>query len=458
MEPGRWRAVIAKVSRARDPGAMVRYVFGPGRAEEHLSPRVIAGNIAGADERAVREGLRAQAQLRSDLGRPSYHVALAAAPEDRRMDDGEWARISERFAVEMGLEECAWVTVRHDDVARDGREHVHLLAIAVTGAGERWDDSLDRPRAIKVCRAIEAERGLAVADAPERRVGQKARMAQPARHAAARADVVPDQQRARAGLERAIDRCDGTWPDLVGQAGRDGLRLAFRERSGRVTGVSVTVDRADGQGERTFRASALDRSLSAAQIAKRLAAQRLRTPEPARTQPAQTALAAHDARRAELERARTALPTAELDHLDELTTRRHALQQTVTTVNAQLTGLGPAPRWRADRHALDRAQLTRGLDAAHAALAAVDAEQHQLAEQLHDVNPAQVRDQYAALTRQLAEHQQQRDGLEAAALVQAARPSPGHQRPPGSSDPRDNRATPTHPRQPGRDHGPGHGR
>ena len=458
MESGWWRAVIAKVSRARDPGAMVRYVFGPGRAEEHLSPRVIAGNIAASDERAVREGLRAQAQLRSDLGRPSYHVALAAAPEDRRMDDAEWARISERFAQEMGLGECAWVTVRHDDVARDGREHVHLLAIAVTGAGERWDDSLDRPRAIKVCRAIEADRGLAVADAPERRVGQKARTTQTARHAAAREDVVPDQQRARAGLERAIDRCDDTWADLEREAGREGLRLAFRERSGRTTGVSVTVDRADGQGERTFCASALDRSLSAAQITKRLSARQaqLRTPKPARTRPAAAALEAHTSHREELERARAALPIAQLDRLDELTTRRHALEQTVTTAEEQLTGLGPEPRWRADRHALDRARLTRGLDDAHGALAAVDAEQHQLAEQLADVDPAQVRDQHAALTRQLAEHQQQRDAFEAAALVEVARPSPGHQRPPGSSDPRDDPGALT--RRPGRDHGGGRGR
>jgi Relaxase/Mobilisation nuclease domain len=453
--------VIAKVSRARDPGAMVRYVFGPGRAEEHLSPRVIAGNIAAADERAVREGLGAQAQLRADLGRPSYHVALAAAPEDRRMDDAEWARISERFAEEMGLESCAWVTVRHDDVQRDGREHVHLLAVAVTGAGERWDDSLDRPRAIKVCRAIEAERGLVVADAPERRAGRDARTAQAARYAAAREDAVPDQQRARAGLERAVDRSDGTWPDLMGQAGREGLRLALRERSGGVTGVSVTVDRADGQGERTFRASALHRSLSAAQITQRLGARReqLRTPEPARTRPAQTALAAHDIGRAELERARAALPIAQLDRLDELATRRQALQQTVTTVGEQLAGLPPAPRWRADRHAPDREQLIRGLDDAHAALAAVDAEHHQLAEQLHDLNPAQVRHQHATLTRQLAEHQQQRDALEAAALVAAASPSPGHQRPPGSSNARDNRATPTRPPcQPGREPGRGRGR
>jgi hypothetical protein len=440
---------------------MVRYVFGPGRAEEHLAPRVIAGNLAAGDERAVREGLRAQAALRSDLGRPSYHVALAAAPEDRRMDDAEWARISERFAEEMGLGECAWVTVRHDDVARDGREHVHLLAIAVTGAGERWDDSLDRPRAIKVCRAIEAERGLAVADAPERRTGREARTAQPARHAAARADVVPDQQRARSGLERAIDRCDGTWADLTRQAGSDGLRLAFRERSGRVTGVSVTVERSDGDGERTFRASALDRSLSAARIRERLSVRREppRTPEPARTRPAQTAqaaLAAHDIGREELERARAALPVAQLDRLDELAGRRQALEQAVTTIGEQLTVLGPAPRWRADRHAPDREQLTRGLSTHQQALAALDAERDQLAEQLADVDPAQVRDQHAALTRQLAEHQQQRDALQAAALVRAANPARGHQLPPGSSDRREDPGALT--RGPGRDRGPGHGR
>jgi chromosome segregation ATPase len=220
--------------------------------------------------------------------------------------------------------------------------------------------------------------------------------------------------------------------------------------------VSVTIDRSDGNGERTFRASALDRSLSAAQIAQRLAARRLRTPEPARNRSAQTALAAHDIAREQLERARAALPIAQLDRLDELTTRRHALQRTVATVGEQLTGLGPAPRWRADRREHDRAQLTRGLDDAHAALAAVDAEQHQLAEQLHDLDPAQVRDQHATLTRQLGEHQQQRDALEAAALLAAATPRPGQQRPPGSSDRRDDPGTLT--RRPGRDRGPGHDR
>jgi hypothetical protein len=459
LESRRRRAVIAKVSRARDPGAMVRYVFGPGRAEEHLSPRVIAGNLAAGDEREVREGLRAQAQLRADLGRPSYHVALAAAPEDRRMNDAEWAQISERFANEMGLEECAWVVVRHDDVQRDGREHVHLLAIAVTGEAQRWDDSLDRPRAIQACRAIEAERGLAVADAPERRGGRDARTPQAARYAAARDGEVPDQQRARSGLERAIERSDGTWPDLTCQAQREGLGLVFRERSGQVTGVSVTIDRSDGQGERTFRASALHRSLSAAQISQRLS-ERAEAVErdsvPAQPRSAKTTLAAHDGRREDLERALAALPVEELGRLDELTTRRQALLQAATTLGEQLAGLPPAPRWRADRHAHEREQLTRGLGTHQQALAAVDAEHHQLAEQLHDIDPAQVRHQHATLTRQLGEHQQQRDALEAAALVEAASPDPRHQRPPGSSDPRDDRDART--RRPGPQRGPGRGR
>jgi hypothetical protein len=263
--------VIAKVSRARDPGAMCRYVFGPGREEEHVDARVIGGNIAAEDERQVREGLRAQAQLRPDLQRPSYHVALAAAPEDRRLDDREWSEISERFAAEMGLDSCAWVAVRHDDPDRDGREHVHLLAVAVTDEGGRWDDSLDRPRAIQACRALEAERGLEVADAPERR-GRfvDASTPQAARYAARRDQEVPDKQRARSGLERAIDRSDGTWQSLKDQAEQDGLGLTFREREGRVTGVGVTVDRADGAGERTFKGSALARGLSAQGIGERL--------------------------------------------------------------------------------------------------------------------------------------------------------------------------------------------
>lgn len=236
-----------------------------------MDARVIAGNLAAGDERGVREGLRAQARLRPDLRRSSYHVALAAAPEDRRMGDSEWARVCERFASEMGLDSCAWVAVRHDDVEADGREHVHLLAVAVTDQGKRWDDSLDRPRAIRACREIEAEHGLVVADAPERRGYSDATTPQTARRAARRDGEVPDKQRARSGLERALERCDGTWPGFQGQAEREGLRLQLRERGGEVKGVGVTVDRADGEGERTFKASALHRSLSAAGIEQRLA-------------------------------------------------------------------------------------------------------------------------------------------------------------------------------------------
>jgi hypothetical protein len=141
----------------------------------------------------------------------------------------------------------------------------------VTGEGGRWDDSLDRPRAIAACRGLEADRGLAVADAPERRAGfVDATTPQAARYAAQRDHEVPDKQRARSALERAIDRSDGTWPGLREMAGREGVELQLREREGRVTGVGVTIDRADGNGERTFKGSALARGLSAAGIGERL--------------------------------------------------------------------------------------------------------------------------------------------------------------------------------------------
>jgi hypothetical protein len=262
--------VIAKISRARDPAAMARYVFGPGREEEHVDARVIAGNIAASDERQVREALRGQARLRPELERCSYHVALAAAPEDRRMADGEWAQISGRFAADMGLDACAWVAVRHDDPEQDGREHVHLLAVAVTDEGKRWNDSLDRPRAIQAARAIEAEHGLALADAPERRGYSDATTPQTARRAARREMEVPDKQRARTGLERALERCDGTWQGLSETAEREGIGLQYRMRDGQVKGVGVSIERSDGEGARTFKASALHRSLSAAGIEQRL--------------------------------------------------------------------------------------------------------------------------------------------------------------------------------------------
>jgi len=158
---------------------------------------------------------------------------------------------------------------------------------------------------------------------------------------------------------------------------------------------------------------------------------------------AKTALAAHDARREDLERRGAALPIAELDRLYDLAARRRALREAATKVGEQLAALPPAPRWRTDRHANDRAQLTRGLGEHERALAAVTSEHRQLAEQLADVDPAAVRQQHATLTSQLAEHHKQRDALEAAALVAAANPDPGHQLPPGSTNRRFDRAAPT---------------
>ena len=181
------------------------------------------------------------------------------------MDDSEWAQVAERFAASMGLDECAWVAVRHDDPEADGREHVHLLSVAVTDRGERWDDSLDRPGRSRP--AGRSKRSVGWWSLTRRSAAAMAtrRLRRPrvTRRGVAVRSLISSRHEAHWSARLIVATARG---GVARPAEREGVRLDLRERDGAVKGVSVTVERSDGEGERTFKASALHRSLSAAGI------------------------------------------------------------------------------------------------------------------------------------------------------------------------------------------------
>jgi hypothetical protein len=447
--------VIPKVRKGKGFAGVLGYALGPGREETHKDPHVIASAMLAADlqdPRAIAREMRQVAGRGGRVERPVLHVSLRAAPDDRRLDDVEWAQIAGRFTERMGLGDCPWVAVRHAE------DHIHLIASRVSVDGRTVSSHNDYERAHQAARQAEAEHGLIDATS---RSGPLATVTRSERDSAKRRGAEPERARLRMAIERVRDQCDGTRPDFERRAREHGVMLrANQSAGGKMNGYSFSLEGwQDPAGEQVWlTASKVHRSLAWKQLDGALAARREqhRTPAPAQSRhPAKAALAAHDARREDLERALAALPIAKLDRLDDLAARRRALREAATKVGEQLAALGPAPRWRADRHERDRQQLARGLGEHERALAALGAEHRQLAEQLHGVDPAPVRQQHATLTSQLAEHHKQRDVLEAAALVAAAHPDPGHQLPPGSTDQRYDPGPPTRVR--GRD-GPGLGR
>jgi hypothetical protein len=169
--------VIGKISdpRGTNVGGLLRYLYGPGRREEHTDPHLIA---AWRDPAGVEPGIRPDGQhdLRRLTGlllqphaalgprgfeRPVWHCALRAAPEDRVLSDQEWAQISADVMHRTGLaprgqddDSVRWIAVRH------GPDHVHVVAVLARQDGGRPRLSNERYRVREACRAAEERHGL----------------------------------------------------------------------------------------------------------------------------------------------------------------------------------------------------------------------------------------------------------------------------------------------------------
>lgn len=128
--------------RGTDPRRLLSYLYGPGKANEHADPHLVAGfDDPGQLEPAVRPGgardvrwlagLLAQplaALYGPGYDKPVRHCSVRAAPADRELTDGEWAQVAGEVmhrtelaprGDEVGVR---WVAVRH------AGDHIHLVA------------------------------------------------------------------------------------------------------------------------------------------------------------------------------------------------------------------------------------------------------------------------------------------------------------------------------------------
>ncbi|WP_246097477.1 relaxase/mobilization nuclease domain-containing protein [Streptomyces botrytidirepellens] len=167
--------MIAKISSGKDTAGLIRYLYGPGRANEHNDPHLVASWDGFApdpgrsnDFHATRKLLVADLDLRvhhaKRLGRATtqhvWHCSIRASPEDRPLSDDEWATIACRIVAATGIapegdpDGCRWVAVRHAE------DHIHIAATKVRGdlrTARHWNDYLT---ADKELAAIEKDYGL----------------------------------------------------------------------------------------------------------------------------------------------------------------------------------------------------------------------------------------------------------------------------------------------------------
>lgn len=185
-----------------DVGGLLRYLYGPGKANEHDNPHLIAG-WSPDDLAALEPGLFVRpdgarsvsvSALAGRLTDPVtwaegisisdphvYHVTLSTGPADRLLSDAEWAQVAVDMMDRVGIapagdpEGCRWVAVRHG-LSKEGNDHIHIAATLV-----RQDGGIPRIRgdfmALRAG-ALEWEQRLGLTVTPA--AGQGSSLVQPA--------------------------------------------------------------------------------------------------------------------------------------------------------------------------------------------------------------------------------------------------------------------------------------
>lgn len=302
--------MIPNIVTGGDTGGLMRYLVGPGRANEHENPHVIAGSrdivrkwgdwetisVSQADELATRldaymhetgtfptgkarrfNPATGQVEWNGEIeANHVWHCSLSLSPEEAALGDEVWGRIASDFMDEMGFTgsdgkaPCRWVAIHHGS-AKNGGDHIHIAATIVREDGTKWNPWYDQRKAQRACNTLEHRYGLLVVESREHARGSRCDSAA-AQNAAKRAGT---SRTDRAVLEerlRAAATAAASEADFVRRARRLGVRLHPRFASGRidiVVGYSAALRTENGQQTRWWGGGRIARDLTLTQLRTR---------------------------------------------------------------------------------------------------------------------------------------------------------------------------------------------
>ncbi|MEE1825341.1 mobilization protein [Streptomyces sp. BE20] len=261
---------------------LIRYLFGPGKRDEHTDQHVVASwnNFAPDPGRNAHHTV---AQLAGQLDQPVkaigdrapdttiWHCSVRADPGDRHLDDNDWATIARRIVHATGIAPtgdttaCRWVAVRH------AQDHIHIAATLVRQDGRLAGLSFDKRKAQAEARRIEEDYGL--------------RRLTPGDGTAAKTPTSQERSKAERTGRTETPRetlCEAVRQAVAGAAGEEeffsrlreaGLRVKLRHApSGDILGYNVALpgDRNRDSEPIWFAGSTLAPDLSLPRIRRRL--------------------------------------------------------------------------------------------------------------------------------------------------------------------------------------------
>lgn len=180
--------MIPKVRRGHDLPRLLAYLAGPGEANEHTNPHLVAGSswhmswfaeqeLTVRDARAIGRDLEAPTAAHNASVNHGHvwHCPLSIEAGEGQLSDEQWAEIATKFMTRMGFisddpdeQSLRWVAVRHG-LSKNGNDHIHLAVNLVFEDGSvanLWPrDTSGKPvgdyqRAQNICRDLEVEYGL----------------------------------------------------------------------------------------------------------------------------------------------------------------------------------------------------------------------------------------------------------------------------------------------------------
>ncbi len=205
--------MIPNVSRGDRMTGLMVYLAGPGRANEHTEPHLVAGSAPimawHSDAELNRDAAvaigheldQAKRVLGVEVaGGHVWHCSLSLRAEEGDLSDEKWSKIAHDFMDEMGFTDASgktpasWVVVRHGH-STAGNDHVHIAASMVREDGTKWSPHNDFRKSQQACRALETKYGLEEISSVyaakgikpgEREAGARRGFAEPERHSLAR--------------------------------------------------------------------------------------------------------------------------------------------------------------------------------------------------------------------------------------------------------------------------------
>ena len=255
--------MISKSLRGDRMGGLVRYLFGPGRAEEHTNQRIVAASDPTWLGTAQPDGATL-AQLISELDEPVivhgdktragyvYHLVVSVPTGDGQLSDDRWQQTAQRFADKLGFDEqVQWIAINHG-TSTNGNDHIHFVANLIRADDGRVHKlAFDRMRQREACVELEEEFGLTATSPAGMGEGRNLSRREVEQLRSGEVGNVSDLGQHRvATIVRAVAAGARSEGEFVERLRGEGLVLRPRQekdRPGVITGYSVAERAAGGR-------------------------------------------------------------------------------------------------------------------------------------------------------------------------------------------------------------------